>query len=257
MMKRLLDGESLETEDLRLAELFRVAAPFEVDPFRKRRILVRLERKGSAISRPLWLRSAIIATLLISGTATAALGHRYVTQGGSFFGSGTSSEAVQEVKAPRRAARPRQAAKAVPAVGAAMIEASPLSASPLSASPSAPPALTPAPAKDVPEAPARSNAPPAKSNLRARADSAEDPSHVVEAIQALRTERDPARAQALLNDYLRAHPHGVLSGDALALSIEAASARHDPRAADYARRYLASYPKGKYRELAKRALEHR
>ena len=78
---------------------------------------------------------------------------------------------------------------------------------------------------------------------------------MVQAIQALRTERDPARAQALLNDYLKANPRGALSGDALALSIEAASAQHDPRAAEYARRYLASYPKGKYRDLAKRALE--
>ena len=78
---------------------------------------------------------------------------------------------------------------------------------------------------------------------------------MVQAIQALRTERDPARAQALLNDYLEANPRGTLSGDALALSIEAASAQHDPRAAEFARRYLAAYPKGKYRELAKRALE--
>ena len=78
---------------------------------------------------------------------------------------------------------------------------------------------------------------------------------MVQAIQALRTERDPARAQALLNDYLKANPYGSLSGDALALSIEAASAQHDPRAAEYARRYLVAYPKGKYRDLAKRALE--
>ena len=48
----------------------------------------------------------------------------------------------------------------------------------------------------------------------------------------------------------------MLSEDALALSIEAASAQHDPRAADYARRYLARFPKGKYRTLASRALEN-
>src|SRR6478752_578427 len=92
-------------------------------------------------------------------------------------------------------------------------------------------------------------------NARLCSESSEDATHVVQAIQALRTERDPARAQALLNEYLKANPRGALSGDALALSIEAASAQHDPRAAEYARRYLASFPKGKYRDLAKRALE--
>jgi hypothetical protein len=58
-----------------------------------------------------------------------------------------------------------------------------------------------------------------------------------------------------LNDYLKTHPNGVLSEDALALSIEAASAQHDPRAADYARRYLAQFPHGKYRDLANRAIQ--
>lgn len=94
-----------------------------------------------------------------------------------------------------------------------------------------------------------------KGGSRARPESAEDASNVVEAIQALRAGRDPAKAQGLLDDYLKTHPRGVLSGDALALSIEAASARNDPRAADYARRYLSLYPKGKYRDLAKRALD--
>jgi hypothetical protein len=88
-----------------------------------------------------------------------------------------------------------------------------------------------------------------------RSESSEDSTTLVEAIQALRKERDPARAQTLLNSYLKANPRGSHSGDALALSIEAASAQHDARAAEYARRYLASYPKGKYRDLAKRALE--
>ena len=78
--------------------------------------------------------------------------------------------------------------------------------------------------------------------------------HVVSAIQALRTEGDPVRAQALLTEYLKTHPNGALSEEALALSIEAASAQHDPRAADYARRYLAKFPHGKYQALANRAI---
>jgi hypothetical protein len=82
----------------------------------------------------------------------------------------------------------------------------------------------------------------------------EDPSLVAEAVRALRKQGDAARAQALLDQYLRANPHGALAEDALALSIEAAAARKDPRAADYARRYLARYPNGRFHGVAERAL---
>ncbi len=82
----------------------------------------------------------------------------------------------------------------------------------------------------------------------------EDPSQVAEAVRALRKQGDAARAQALLDQYLRTNPHGALAEDALALSIEAAAARKDPRAADYARRYLARYPNGRFKGVAERAL---
>ena len=82
----------------------------------------------------------------------------------------------------------------------------------------------------------------------------EDPSQVAEAVRALRKQGDAARAQALLDQYLKANPHGALAEDALALSIEAAAARKDPRAADYARRYLSRYPSGRFKSVAERAL---
>lgn len=82
----------------------------------------------------------------------------------------------------------------------------------------------------------------------------EDPTQVAEAVRALRRQGDPVRAQALLDQYLRANPRGALAEDALALSIEAAAARKDPRAGDYARRYLARYPQGRFRAVAERAL---
>jgi TolA-binding protein len=82
----------------------------------------------------------------------------------------------------------------------------------------------------------------------------EDPTQVAEAVRALRKQGDFARAQALLDQYLKNNPRGALAEDALALSIEAAAARKDPRAADYARRYLARYPNGRFRAVAERAL---
>lgn len=82
----------------------------------------------------------------------------------------------------------------------------------------------------------------------------EDPSQVTEAVRALRKQGDPLRAQLLLDQYLSANPRGALAEDALALAIEAAAARKDPRAADYARRYLARFPNGRFRGVAERAL---
>jgi hypothetical protein len=237
MVKRLIDEQGLESTDERLADLFRVAAPFEVDPFRKRRVLVSLSRLHTSRVSPFWLRPVIVATLLVSGTATAALGHRYVTHGSGLFGFGapvtTASPSVQAV--PVRA-RPAAAVSAVPAASPST------SAEPVDTLP------------DIVDPPTSAVHAGAKGSTHARPDSSEDATHVVEAIQALRTEKDPSRAQGLLNDYLKTHPNGVLSEDALALSIEAASAQHDPRAADYARRYLAKFPQGKYRDLANRAL---
>ena len=89
------------------------------------------------------------------------------------------------------------------------------------------------------------------SRVRARS---EDPSQVVAAVEALRKQHDPARAAKLLTEYLAAHPRGALVEEAVALSIEAAAARHDPAATDFARRYLRDYPSGRFRQTAEAAL---
>jgi hypothetical protein len=104
-----------------------------------------------------------------------------------------------------------------------------------------------------PEAPAEL-APPAPPVHRARTPKSEDPSLVVSAIQALRQDRDPERAGRLLAAYLRTHPGGALAEEAVALSIEAADARHSPAAATFADRYLKEYPHGRFRSTAERVL---
>jgi len=220
---------------MRLAELFRAAIPYQVDPFRKRRVSVRLERAPMRSPRQLWLRPVVAAALLVSGSAAAALGHRYVAQSLGMLGLANARKPRAASAAPTTL-RPTAALGVTPNV----VEAS--------AQPADEPAFT------TPERqPSATHG--KKSGIRLRASSGEDATRVLEAIQALRTERDPDRAQALLDSYLNMHPRGALSGDALALSIEAAAARHDPRAADYAQRYLAAHPNGKYRALATRALE--
>jgi len=245
-MKRLVElveEEGTDRIERTLSQLLRSAAPFEIDHFRKRRIWVRLERRPNLRPRAgrFWLRPLVIAALLVSGTATAGLGHLYVLHGSGFFGlvGAPSTTSSNVPTTPHAASLTKRAPRDEPAR-----ESEPQ-----------PALVPPAPVASAAPEPAASAARGVAKNTRSRPESSEDATHVVEAIQALRTERDPARAQALLNGYLKQNPRGALSGDALALSIEAASAQHDPRAAEYARRYLAAYPKGKYRDLAKRALE--
>ena len=88
ILKRLIDEQGMQGRHEKLADLLRAAAPFEADPFRKRRVLVRLSRLQTRHAARFWLRPAVIATLLVSGTATAALGHRYAAHGTGFFGFG-------------------------------------------------------------------------------------------------------------------------------------------------------------------------
>jgi hypothetical protein len=75
-----------------------------------------------------------------------------------------------------------------------------------------------------------------------------------EAARALRRDRDPGRAGVLLDGYFRQFPNGTLGEEALALAVEAASARGDARSVELARRYLARYPHGQFRGTAERAL---
>jgi hypothetical protein len=120
-----------------------------------------------------------------------------------------------------------------------------------------PSAAAPSETEATPPSSRSTDAPSARLRSRAKAAAlhgGEDPTPVLEAIRALREDGDPARAGELLGGYLRAHPRGVLAEDALALSIEAAAARHDGRAAsDLGRRYLAQFPRGRYRAFAQRA----
>lgn len=75
-----------------------------------------------------------------------------------------------------------------------------------------------------------------------------------EATGALRRDGDAARASRILDDYFRKFPRGALGEEALALAIEAASVRGDPRAPTLARRYLDLYPRGNFRAKAERVL---
>jgi hypothetical protein len=216
-MKRLLDEADPSLGEL--TALVASAERYQSSPFAKRHVQSRLTRalEGGG-SRRRVLRPALLAfgALFVAASAAAA--------GYTLLASSKKVEPqVAPVVVPPSATLPKSNVSRV-----------------------APPAL-PAPVE-----PPALELPNAKRADKLRA--GEDPSQVAEAVRALRKQGDAARAQALLDQYLKSNPRGALAEDALALSIEAAAARKDPRAADYARRYLARYPNGRFRGVAERAL---
>lgn len=225
-MRRLVQGrETIDPAERRLVALVRATEKTSVNPFRKRAILHRLERGGR---RTPLLRSwaSGVAGVLLVGTATA----------------GTVSWW-----------RDRQPEQPAPVVSTPVSSASPvtppISLKPVQRSAEIEPAPEPVPP------PVRVPASRANATGQARAKSAgEDPTLVMQAIRALRSEHDPVRAEELLQSYLRANPRGALAEEALALQIEAARARQDVVAVERAARYLRLYPQGVYRKAAENAL---
>ena len=215
-MKRLLD--EADSAHGALTELLKGAERFQSSPFSKRHVQSRLARAlQDGAGKRFVLRPALlgVGALLIAATAAAA--------GYSLLAPAKNVSNQPEVAVAPSVPASRLVLPAPPAAEALL--------------PQPAPSLEPITAKH-------------EAKLRA----GEDPSQVAEAVRALRKQGDAARAQALLDQYLRANPHGALAEDALALSIEAAAARKDPRAAEYARRYLARYPNGRFRSVAERAL---
>ncbi|HVT10599.1 MAG TPA: hypothetical protein VHO67_24230, partial [Polyangia bacterium] len=120
-----------------------------------------------------------------------------------------------------------------------------------------PPAVEPAPEAPAPaeaKAEAPSHPPVLRISARVPPAKGEDPSALVAAVRALRSEHDPQRAARLLDAYLRSYPHGALAEEALALQIEAAANMKSPRAAAFAEQYLRAYPNGRFRQSARQAL---
>jgi hypothetical protein len=217
-MKRLL--EESEPALAALTDLVAGAAPHEPNPFAKRLVQSRLNRELAGpprrfAPRPVWFG---VAALLLGASAAAAAGYSLL---------GSSAPAPYAPPAPP------------------ITSSAPARSEPRVALPVFPPPVVAAPPPSIERQVERYAEKPR---------AGEDPSQVAEAVRALRKQGDPARAQALLDQYLRQNPRGALAEDALALSIEAAAARKDPRALDLASRYLARYPNGRFRALAERVL---
>ncbi|HSS40416.1 MAG TPA: hypothetical protein VLT58_16735 [Polyangia bacterium] len=222
------------TAEADLVEAIGTIEPVAASDARQQRILAavlaRTQTRQRRASGAIFLRPAIVgAILVIAGAATAAatVGHGWVARGWQ-----------------RLTGKPAALAPAVPRPRVAQARPAPPPLAPR-------PAVAPAPPMAA-EAP--SHPPVLRISARVPPARGEDPSALVAAVRALRSEHDPQRAARLLEAYLRTYPHGALAEEALALQIEAAANMKSPRAAAFAEQYLLTYPDGRFRQSARQAL---
>lgn len=267
-MKRLVEDSPLSGSEQRLSELLRQLEPTTKDPFRKRRIWASLMTARTRPPRraPWTLRGLCIIALLGGGTAAAAalggMGLGGVGLGGKVFGDEGLLGSWFGAAAPEEATERDERSQATLGPPAPL---QPAATDEEDLAEDAPHALAeldpPSPSlesSDGEKAASAEAAPQERSRAKRPAEekpSGEDPTPVLAAIRAWRSDGDAARAQRLLDGYLRENPRGALAEDALALSIEVASARKDPRAVSRAKRYLAAYPKGRFRSLAEKVAQ--
>jgi hypothetical protein len=229
-MKRLRDEDAAAGDVEREAiDLLRAARPLDVSPLARARVRERLSREPAA-RMPWLLRPVVVVAFLVVGAtvAGASLGVKLLAR-----------RQAAETPAP---AAPRAPVAVVPPAPIIVEE---------------PAADAPAPADTTPAPHAR----PARHVAKAAAPAAapaptptDDPTLVASALRALRREHDPARAGALVEEYLGKWPGGALTEEAMALAVEAAAARHDARAAEWAQRYLRRFPNGRFRDVVSRSL---
>jgi hypothetical protein len=235
-MKRLVEREfPTGTVEAKVSAFLREAEPFESPTGAKQRVRARLVGAPARKPTPWFFRLAVAVGVL----AFAALAGAGVWRSTWRLHAQAPAMVVTE-KAPEPTTAP-----------VVHVAAPPAEVTPSAPSPSTPEGSNAARAPE-PSMPKMASEPAAPSAHREAA--AAESSVLFEATGALRRDGDPARASRILDDYFRKFPHGALGEEALALAIEAASARGDARARTLAKRYLDLYPKGNFRAKAERVI---
>ncbi|MFZ5893668.1 MAG: hypothetical protein ACOY0T_21585 [Myxococcota bacterium] len=289
-MRPLKHGEPRYPVEADAIELLRATPRFDPPPGQKQRITARLLAERGGRHRGRWFGApVVVAFVLCAAGASAAVGGGWVTRGYQFITESLAPPQKAPAKSPAQRTSVSSARRSY--VAPSLVER-PTDAQPL-AVPSTAALPMPTPHVDVPKLestrggtssnPRRAEASASKAVERAQAVDAVPPvaestpstseaspdketsapargavpseasSLVVGAMRALRQEGRPDRAASLLDEYLRRYPGGALAEEALALSVEAATARGDSRARNLAERYLSSYPRGRFRQAAERA----
>lgn len=223
--------------------LLRSAERYEPPPGQKQRVSARLLARGSAGRGRVIRAPLVFAVLLCAAGASAAASGPWIAREVRALVQATHTEAAPAKVAAKARTMTRIAPVAAAAPALAVEAAQPAAAE---VAPPAPALEAVRDKRDVREEAAR------VARTRVSAES-EAGSLVFGAMQALRREGQPERAAKLLDDYRRRYPKGALAEEALALSVEAAVQRGDPRAKSLAESYLARFPNGQFRQAAERA----
>jgi hypothetical protein len=223
--------------------LLRSVERYEPPPGQKQRVTARLLARGS-VGRARVLRAPLVfAVILCAAGASAAVSGPWLARS---YRALVGAQSEPQASASRSAAQSKSKVRAV-----ARVEPEPAPvAAPVAELVPPPPVAAPATGAASEAAHDEGARAP---RAHAAASASEPASLVFGAMQALRREGHPDRAAKLLDDYRRRYPNGALAEEALALSVEAAIQRGDPRAKSLAESYLARYPSGQFRKAAERA----
>jgi hypothetical protein len=223
-----------------IADLLRSTEPYAAPPGRKQRVLLGLPARAPRRA-PLLVRPAIVLGVLAGcgAFASAAIGpwRGWIGRAYERLVPRAAPAVTRTAPAPT-GPRPRVHLAAAPVL--AVGEPAPVPVGPPPPAPTVTRASAAAPR--IHHAAPPPQAPPPQAERESQA--------VLEAMRALRLDKNPARARALLAKYLDRNPNGALAEEALALSIEAAVAHHDADAPALGARYLRRYPSGPFRSVA-------
>jgi hypothetical protein len=261
MTRRLRDEPRIDGDALSgLIELCRRVEPTRTDARAEARVWVRLGRRQAAPAR--WLPAlAVGGVILFLTTSVLAMWRPRIVEAvrGWLGAERSTAPAVVRHAVPVVEDRGPSASPPVvepsPAIGATApdVASPPPKPKTVRVAPSPAPLVVedrapPSPPETEPEV-----APEAKP--RAKTEAEMEAELVYQASLSLRNDHRPERALQLLDAYRMKHPHGVLEEEALALSIEAASAAGESRTHALAADYLDRFPSGRFRALAETFLK--
>jgi hypothetical protein len=234
--KETMERNPIDGSSQWAVSLLREAAPYQSALGRKERIWLALP--AMRFARQARLRFAFAAcALAVSGLFTSAALAQWPAWLANAIESIVASSPKEALTAPaQEIARTRHSTPSEP--------------------PAAPGVSPPAPETALaPPSPARTEMPQSSHPRRAaKAASPEDLQPLIDAIRALRVDRNPVRARALLTAYLDRYPRGELAEEALVTLIQAAAAHHDSDVQMLAARYFKTYPRGTFRGSVEQAL---
>lgn len=255
-MDRLRDRtDPLSSTEAEAIALLRSIEPYQPTAGMKQRVRMQLVSRNRAKPVSFFRSTLVVALLLVAAGASAAIGAVLIVRRHHASAAGsaaTKAMPLSKLRAPKAMGEPDWDVTPTPTLPATRSDDLPLVqaleiAMPLRQS-NRPHELGMSQATKPADAFETEQSAKSVENVK----QSEDVKLVFDAMRALRRDGQPDVAWRQLEEYLRRFPSGTLAEEALALSIEAANVRGDPRAKDLANRYLARYPSGRFQKAAER-----